>query len=190
MTAWLNAYGPAIAAASGVGLKISTLAGLPCWGIGQAISAAVSQGIGAGMPKRAVEFARSGCLMAIIVTAGIQVIVQLGAEWFVSLFGESSQELADAAVLYLRITCSVNGLFYASMYALDSFALASGAPRLVLANSFIDAFVMRTGLAWMLSAPLGLGFVGIYVAQAAAPVIPALVGLVYLRLWARRNLPK
>ena len=190
VTAWLNAYGPAIAAASGVGLKISTLAGLPCWGIGQAISAAVSQGIGAGMPKRAVEFARSGCLMAIIVTAGIQVIVQLGAEWFVSLFGESSQELADAAVLYLRITCSVNGLFYASMYALDSFALASGAPRLVLANSFIDAFVMRTGLAWMLSAPLGLGFVGIYVAQAAAPVIPALVGLVYLRLWARRNLPK
>ena len=35
----------------------------------------------------------------------------------------------QAAVLYLRITCSVNGIFYASMYALDSFALASGAPK-------------------------------------------------------------
>ena len=33
----------------------------------------------------------------------------------------------QAAILYLRITCSVNGIFYASMYALDSFALASGA---------------------------------------------------------------
>lgn len=190
VTAWLNSYGPTIAAASGVGLKISTVAGLPCWGIGQAVSAAVSQSIGAGMPKRAVAFARSGCLMAVAVTACIQVAVQLGAEWLVSLFGESSQELTDAAVLYLRITCSVNGVFYAAMYALDSFALSSGAPKLALANSLIDAFAVRAGLAWLLSAPLGCGFIGIYAAQAAAPVLPALVGFVYLQLWTRRSLPK
>ena len=188
VTAWLNSYGPTIAAASGVGLKISTIAGLPCWGIGQAISASVSQSIGAEMPKRAVAFARSGCLMSIAVTVGIQIVVQLGAEWFVSFFGESSQELTEAAVLYLRITCSINGIFYASMYALDSFALASGAPKLALVNSLIDAFAMRAGLAWLLSAPLGLGFVGIYAAQAAAPVVPAIVGFAYLQLWAKKNL--
>lgn len=125
--------------------------------------------------------------MSIAVTVGIQVIVQLSAGWLVSLFGESSQELADAAVLYLRVTCSVNGLFYASMYALDSFALASGAPKLALVNSLIDAFAIRAGLAWVLSAPLRMGFVGIYIAQAAAPVIPAIVGFAYLQIWARRN---
>ena len=190
VTAWLNSYGPTIAAASGVGLKISTVAGLPCWGIGQAVSAAVSQSIGAGMPERSVAFARSGCLMAVAVTVGIQVAVQLGAGWLVSLFGESSRELSEAAILYLRITCSVNGIFYAAMYALDSFALASGAPKLALANSLIDAFAMRAGLAWILSAPLGCGFIGIYAAQAAAPVLPALVGFVYLQLWARRNLSR
>lgn len=190
VTAWLNSYGPTIAAASGVGLKISTIAGLPCWGVGQAVSAAVSQSIGAGMPERAVAFAKSGCLMAIAVTVCIQIVVQLGPEWLVSLFGESSRELTEAAVLYLRITCSVNGIFYASMYALDSFALASGAPKLALANSLIDAFAMRAGLAWILSAPLGCGFIGIYAAQAAAPVLPAVVGFVYLQLWARRNLSR
>ena len=189
VTAWLNFYGPTIAAASGVGLKISTVAGLPCWGIGQAVSASVSQSIGAGMPKRAVEFARSGLLVSIVVTVGIQIVVQFGAEGLVSLFGESSRELTQAAVLYLRITCSVNGIFYASMYALDSFALASGAPKLALANSLIDAFIMRMGLAWLLSAPLGCGFIGIYTAQAAAPVLPAIIGFAYLRLWARRNSP-
>ena len=189
VTAWLNFYGPTIAAASGVGLKISTVAGLPCWGIGQAVSASVSQSIGAGMPKRAVEFARSGLLMSIVVTVGIQIVVQFGAEGLVSLFGESSRELTQAAVLYLRITCSVNGIFYASMYALDSFALASGAPKLALANSLIDAFIMRMGLALLLSAPLGYGFIGIYTAQAAAPVLPAIIGFAYLRLWARRNSP-
>ena len=188
VTAWLNSYGATIAAASGVGLKISTIAGLPCWGIGQAISAAVSQSIGAGNPKRAIAFARSGCLLAIAVTVGIQIVVQLGAEWLVSLFGESNRELSEAAVLYLRVTCSVNGIFYASMYALDSFALASGAPKLALANSLIDAFAMRAGLAWLLSVPLGYGLIGVYVAQAAAPVVPAIVGFVYLQLWAKKNL--
>ncbi len=188
VTAWLNSYGPTIAAASGVGLKISTIAGLPCWGIGQAISASVSQSIGAGIPKRTAAFARSGCLMSVAVTVGIQIAVQLGAEWFVSLFGESSRELTEAAVLYLRITCSVNGVFYAAMYALDSFALASGAPKLALANSLIDAFAMRAGLAWLLSVPLGYGFIGVYMAQAAAPVVPAIVGFAYLQLWAKKNL--
>ena len=190
VTAWLNSYGPTIVAASGVGLKISTVAGLPCWGIGQAVSAAVSQSIGAGMPKRAVAFARSGCLLAVAVTVCIQIVVQLGAEWLVSLFGESSQELTEAAVLYLRITCSVNGIFYAAMYALDSFALSSGAPKLALANSLIDAFAVRAGLAWLLSAPLGFGFIGIYAAQAAAPVLPAIIGFIYLQLWTRRNLSR
>ncbi|WP_251212589.1 MATE family efflux transporter [Adlercreutzia murintestinalis] len=190
VTAWLNSYGPTIAAASGVGLKISTVAGLPCWGVGQAVSAAVSQNIGAGKPERAVAFAKAGCLMAIAVTVSIQVAVQLGAGWLVSLFGDSNRELIDAAVLYLRITCSVNGIFYAAMYALDSFALASGAPKLALANSLIDALAMRAGLAWLLSAPLGLGFVGIYAAQATAPVLPATIGFIYLQLWTRRNLPR
>lgn len=190
VTAWLNFYGPTIAAASGVGLKISTVAGLPCRGIGQAVSASVSQSIGAGMPKRAVEFARSGLLVSIVVTVGIQIAVQFGAEWLVSLFGESGKDLTEAAVLYLRITCSVNGIFYASMYALDSFALASGAPKLALANSLIDALAMRAGLAWLLSVPLGCGFIGIYAAQAAAPVLPAIIGFAYLRLWSKRNLPE
>lgn len=95
----------------------------------------------------------------------------------------------QAAILFLRITCSVNGIFYASMYALDSFALASGAPKLALANSLIDAFIMRMGLAWLLAASLGCRFIGIYAAQAAAPVPPALIGFACLRLWARRNSP-
>ena len=91
----------------------------------------------------------------------------------------------DTAVLYLRITCSVNGLFYAAMYSFDSFALGAGSPRLVLANSLIDAFVVRFGLAFLLSGVLGFGYVGIFVAQAASPVIPALIGAFYLRHWTR-----
>lgn len=79
----------------------------------------------------------------------------------------------------------MNGLFYAAMYSFDSFALGAGSPRLVLANSLIDAFAVRFGLAFLLSGALGFGYVGIFVAQAASPVIPAIIGGVYLRRWSR-----
>ena len=44
---------------------------------------------------------------------------------------------------------------------------------------------MRFGLAFLLSGVLGFGYVGIFVAQAASPVIPALIGAFYLRHWTR-----
>lgn len=56
--------------------------------------------------------------------------------------------------------------------------------------SLIDAFIMRMGLAWLLAASLGCGFIGIYAAQAAAPVLPAILGFIYLQLWTRRSLSR
>ena len=39
VTGMLNVYGVDIAAASGIGLKVNTFAGMPCWAIGQAVTA-------------------------------------------------------------------------------------------------------------------------------------------------------
>ncbi|MFR3091780.1 MAG: MATE family efflux transporter [Eggerthella lenta] len=43
VTGLLNRYGTDVAAAAGVGLQISTIAGLPCWAIGQAITTAAAR---------------------------------------------------------------------------------------------------------------------------------------------------
>lgn len=187
VTGLLNRYGTDVAAAAGVALQISTLAGLPCWAIGQAITTAAAQNRGAGKLARAYESVRLGAALNVGVTMGIQIVVQLFAPVIVGLYGLSTPESLDIAVLYLRITCSVNGLFYAAMFSFDSFALGAGSPKLVLANSLIDAFAIRLGLAVMLSGVLGLGYVGVFVAQAASPVIPAIIGGLYVRFWARRQ---
>ena len=185
VTGLLNRYGTDVAAAAGVGLQISTIAGLPCWAIGQAITTAAAQNAGAGAWGRARDVARLGATFNVSVIVGVQVVVQLLAPLIASAYGLTDPATLDIAVLYLRITCSVNGLFYAAMYSFDSFALGAGSPRLVLVNSLIDAFVVRFGLAFLLSGVLGFGYVGIFVAQAASPVIPALIGALYLRHWTR-----
>lgn len=186
VTALLNSYGADVAAAAGVGLKASTLAGLPCWAVGQAITTAAAQCVGAGRPARAVESLRVGLALAVGVTLAMQALVQIFAPQLVAALGARTPEVVDAAVLYLRVTCSVNGLFYAAMYAFDSFALAVGAPRVVLANSLSDAFLGRVGLAVLLGAA-GLGYLGVFAAQAASPVLPSVVGALYARHWAKRH---
>lgn len=189
VTGLLNRYGTDVAAAAGVGLQISTVAGLPCWAIGQAITTAAAQNAGAALPARAREVVRLGARFNMGVTIGIQMLIQLLAPAIVAAYGLVDGTAAhDIAVLYLRITCSVNGLFYAAMFSFDSFALGAGSPRLVLVNSLIDAFAIRFGLAFVLSGVLGFGYVGIFVAQAASPVIPAIIGGLYVHHWSRTRL--
>lgn len=186
VTAILNSYGADVAAAAGVGLKASTLAGLPCWAVGQAVTTAAAQCAGAGKLGRAAASLRVGLALAVAVTLSMQTLIQIFAPQLVAALGAQTYGVLETAVLYLRITCSVNGLFYAAMYVFDSFALAVGAPKVVLANSLADAFVGRVGLAVLLGAA-GFGYVGVFAAQAASPVLPSAVGALYALRWARRR---
>lgn len=70
------------------------------------------------------------------------------------------------------------------MYALDSVAQATGAPRLAAVNALLDAVVVRVGLAAVL-AP-ALDYPGILAAQALSPVLPCIVGAAYLRRYSRK----
>ena len=70
VTGMLNQFGTPVAAASGVGLKINTFAGMHCWAIGQAITAMVGQCLGAGQIERARKVVRSGLLLNLVVCGG------------------------------------------------------------------------------------------------------------------------
>lgn len=106
------------------------------------------------------------------------------APQLVALFADDPEAVA-AGVLYLRACCSANSLVYAAMYALDSFAQATGAPRLAAVNALLDAVVVRVGLAVLLVP--ALGYPGILAAQALSPALPCAVGATYLRRYARRT---
>lgn len=76
VTGMLNQFGTPVAAASGVGLKINTFAGMHCWAIGQAITAMVGQCLGAGQIERARKVVRSGLLLNLSVTAAVADLIQ------------------------------------------------------------------------------------------------------------------
>lgn len=190
VTGMLNPFGTSVAAASGVGLKINTFAGMHCWAIGQAITAMVGQCMGAGQIRRARQVVRSGLVLNLAVTAAVVVTVQFLAEPLICLFDSTSPEVIRVGVLYLRLCCGVNSLVYAAMYTLDSFAIGVGAAHVAMANALLDAVVVRLPVGWLLAFSLSVGFPGIYLGQALSPILPALVGVIYFksRVWERKTL--
>ena len=186
----LNQFGTSVSASSGVGLQINTFAGMPCWAIGQAVTAMVGQCMGAGEIKRARKVVKIGLLLNISVTLVVVIGVQVFAEQLILLFGSTSAEVINDGVYYLRVCCGVNSLIYAAMYTLDSFAIGVGAANIAMLNALLDAVIVRLPVSWLLAFTLNMGFPGIYYGQALSPILPAIVGFLYFQNkgWERKTL--
>lgn len=176
VTGMLNQFGTAVSAAFNVGLQINTFAGMPCWAIGQAVTAMVGQCMGAGQVKRIRKVVKISLLMNVAVTLVVVISIQIFAKPLILLFGSTSPEVVNDGVYYLRICCGFNSLIYAAMYTLDSFAIGVGAANVAMINALLDAVIVRLPMSWILAFALNMGFPGIYYGQALSPVLPAIVG--------------
>ncbi len=186
----LNQFGITVSAASNVGLQINTFAGMPCWALGQAVTAMVGQCMGAGQIDRARKVAKISLVMNVAVTLVIVIGVQLFAEQLILLFGSTDPEVVNDGIYYLRICCGVNSLIYAAMYTLDSFAIGAGAANIAMINALLDAVIVRLPVSWFFAFALNMGFPGIYYGQALSPILPAIAGFFFFtgKSWERKTL--
>ena len=183
VTGMFNRYGVTAAAAAGIGLKISTLAGMPCWAVGQAVTAMAAQNLGAGEVGRTAETVRAGIRFGLVATGIAVILIQLFARQIIGCF-DGNPEVIRAGVQYLRIFSSFSGLAYAVMYVCDAFATGTGAPTLALFNALLEAVVLRLLLCWFFGTYLGWGFAGVCWGMALSTLPPAMIGLGYCR-WGR-----
>lgn len=190
ITGMLNNFGVSVAAASGVGLKVNTFAGMPCWAVGQAVTAMAGQNMGADDMERVRKTTKTGLYLNVCITLMAVIFVQLSAEQIIMLFEPESTEVIKDGVLYLRICCGINSLIYAVMYTFDSFAIGIGSAGTAMVNALLDATVVRLPVCWLLAFAVDIGFSGIYIGQAVSPILPAAVGLLYFKsnVWAKKKL--
>ncbi|MGI6154078.1 MAG: MATE family efflux transporter [Christensenellaceae bacterium] len=175
----LNGYGVVIAAAAGIGLQVNTFAAIPVWGIGQAVTAATGQCIGANDVRRAKQMAKTGILLSLIIQACVIILIQFFAKQIIALF-DSNPEVISEGVLYLRICCSINSFAYVVAYIINSFATGTGHSLFAMANSIFQSVVLRILMGICLS--IVLGHIGIYWGESLSPVPCAAIGIVY---WAK-----
>ena len=163
---------------------------MPCWAIGQAVTAMVGQNVGANDIERVRKTTKIGLYLNVSVTLIAIIIVQLFAEQIIMLFEPESQEVIKDGVLYLRMCCGINSLIYAAMYTFDSFAIGIGSANVAMINALLDAVFVRLSVSWILAFVIHIGFTGIYIGQAVSPVLPAIVGLIYFKTnsWEKKKL--
>lgn len=190
ITGMLNNFGVSAAAASGIGLKVNTFAGMPCWAIGQAVTAMVGQNMGANDIERVKSTVRAGLRLNLLITTLVVITVQLYAGQIIRLFEPNSLEVMQDGILYLRICCGINSLVYAVMYTYDSFAIGVGSANVAMANALLDAVFVRLPVCWLLAFTFSIGFPGIYIGQAVSPLLPAIVGLIFFKsnVWESKRL--
>ena len=190
ITGMLNNFGVSVAAASGVGLKINTFAGMPCWAIGQAVTAMAGQNMGSNDIERVKKTTKIGLLLNVVITFIVIVTVQLFAKQIITLFEPESSEVIKDGILYLRICCGINSLIYAIMYTFDSFAIGIGSANIAMINALLDAVFVRLPVGWLLTFVVDMGFSGVYIGQAISPILPAIVGLLYFKnkAWEKKKL--
>lgn len=154
---------------------------MPCWAIGQAVTAIAGQNIGANHLERVQRTTRAGLYLNLLVTSILAILVQIWAKPILLLFDPANAEVIAAGVLYLRICCGINSLIYAAMYTFDSFSIGIGSANLAMINAFLDAVIVRLPVSWLLAFAFGLGYPGVLIGQALSPVLPAIVGLIFFR---------
>ena len=190
ITGMLNNFGVSVTTASGVGLKINTFAGMPCWAIGQAVTAMVGQNMGANNIERVKRTTRIGLYLNLLITLIVVIIVQIFAGQIIMLFEPESPEVIKDGILYLRVCCGINSLIYAVMYTFDSFAIGIGSANIAMINALLDAAIVRLPLSFLLAFVTDIGFSGVYIGQAVSPILPAIVGLLYFKskIWESKKL--
>lgn len=192
ITGMLNNFGVSVAAASGVGLKVNTFAGMPCQALGLAVTIMTGQNMGADDTRRVRKVTKTGLFLNVFITFWVVISVQVFAEPIITLFHPEGSKVIEEGVLYLRICCGANSLIYAAMYTFDSFAIGIGSANVAMINAVLDAMIIRLPVCWLLAFSFGAGFPGIYIGQAISPVLPAIIGFLYYKCkkWEKKRIVK
>src|SRR3954469_3549738 len=135
----VNREGVDTTAAFGVALQLWTYVQMPAMALGAAVSAMVSQNIGAGKWDRVGQITRVGILQSLLITGGLIVVLTLADRTVLALFmGPTSHALPIARHIHLLATW--NFLLFGVMMVLFATVRANGAvwaPLIILAVGMV-----------------------------------------------------
>src|SRR3954471_2302393 len=135
----VNRAGVDTTAAFGVAMQLWTYVQMPAMALGAAVSAMVSQNIGAGKWDRVGQVTRVGIIQSLLITGGLIVLLTLADRTVLSLFmGPDSPALPIAKHIHMLATW--NFLLFGVMMVLFATVRANGAvwaPLIILAIGLV-----------------------------------------------------
>ena len=179
VNAWINGYGVAVSAFSGIANKLASVVNLFSNAMNTAGSTMVGQNIVAGEFKRVNKILKDVLFVTLSIVAVFSVIIVLFPEEVFGLFAnESSQEALKLSGEYVPIALL---MFLASSLRAVMNALINGSGNTVInfVTAILDGIVLRIGLAVLLGLVLEMGYFGFWLGDAIAGFTPFFIGIVF-----------
>ena len=188
VNAFVNAYGVAAAAVTGVGNKLITIANVVTTGMNTAGAAMIGQNYAAGKLKRVSQVMWVIFYVSLIFVVILSVLMLMYPEEIFSIFNDDPEILALAQ--RFKIIAVVSFISCAARAPFIALLNGQGFATLCFVTSMIDAVVLRIGFAILLGNVLGMGIMGFWLSSAIASFSYMLVGGVYYGtgLWRKRKL--
>ena len=183
----LGRFGSEAQAGYTVAVRVIMFALLPSWGMGNAAATLVGQNLGAGRPERAERAVRIAAGCNVLFLGVISFFFVLWAEPIVALFADQASVVSFGRDC-LR-TVSYSFVFFAfGMVVVQAFNGAGDTTTPTWINFFCYWF-LQIPLAWLMSAPLGMGPQGVFLAITLAQSVLAVVSLLLFRRgsWKKRE---
>ena len=169
-------------AAVAVLINISTFAVLPAMGLAFGATTLVSQALGAGNPDEADGWAKDCVRIGVLVLGILAIPMWLTPDWILGVFIHDPGTLAVARLpmQIIGITVVVEGVKRVYMQSL----MGAGDNRRVMRVTVGTQWLLFVPLAYLVGPVMGLGLLGVWIAQEAHRVLQ---GAIFRVFWKQRR---
>lgn len=179
VNSYINSYGVAVSAFSGIANKIASVANLISMAMNTAGSTVVGQNLAAGEFKRVKKVLISLAEITLTVSTFFSVLIILFPEEIFSLFISTNEtDVLSIAKNYIPIAIL---LFYgaAARAIMNALLNGSGNYKINFATAIFDGIIMRIGLALLFGLALNMKYYGFWLGDALAGFTPFFIGVVF-----------
>lgn len=188
VNSWINSYGLIVSAVTGIGARICLVASIVTAALGAAGSSMIGQSFGAGILDRIRRITYISFGWGIVVTVPLSALAILFPEHIFRLFSTDANVLAMSHEYAIVIV--LNLISFALRSPMMALINGLGNGTLAMTVGILDGVVARVGLAMLLGATMGMGFMGFWYGNAVAGYVPFLIGGIYFwsGMWKYRKL--
>ena len=187
VNAFVNSYGVAVSAFSGIAHKIGTITNMISNSFNTAGSSMVGQNIGAGCYDRVGKIMKAIFSITVSIDTMLSLLMILFPAQIISLF-TSDPEVISIGLKYVPIAVV---MFYgsAARSATNALINGSGNYKVNFATAIMDGIVMRIGLALLFGLAMNMEAYGFWLGDALAGFTPFFIGMVfyYTGKWKRSS---
>ena len=186
----VSGLGTPVVAAYSIGQVILSFDRILTMPIARATSIILSQALGAGFRKRAIEAVHKGLGLLMIWTGGYIGLILAVMNPFISVF--TKDPLTFSASQRMIVIFGPSIIFFAIYMLANSLARGSGHTLFMASVGLARLWLLRIPLSWLFAYRAGLGDTGLWTGMAISNYFAGLLGLVWglSGKWARAIIKK